>query len=930
KKIYNLSKGILWNFRYPSTVRRREDLAVMVHNSRMSIVDWLDLLDLQQYEANLQEFSIVDDVVEMTDKELKKCGVRGSHRQKMANSLLGVRAKRRQSMNLEGNSVPRAVPTRKNSCPMVYLGGNSPLDMAGSGDSGPGVIRTKSGKVLKQLTFDDSATIYEELRPRCKDNSPHWRIGDGEMDNHNGSNASTPLATGHPNPSEQQEAIALKKALEWELSLDARELRSHAWYHGALPRQRAEEIVQREGDFLVRDCASQPDNYVLSCRSKSAVLHFVLNKLVLQPETVYERVQFQFEEDAFDTVPDLITFYVGSGKPISAASGALIQFPCNRTYPLSFYGHKIVGNQLHTQMLAGLRGLSPLNSPMGNSGTPGIGSGGAAVFRFDPTQQQPPGSPASPHCSPPRARREVPSPPRLPCKKQQRSQSLTPAQAMVVSNINKLQEQQQLQENGNGNGMSRFQTIARCNPTSEQQQHLESKFTTHSLPRPSSLASQTLRQQAAARISSLGRNCSMDSPSADSRPPSPPPKPRKEPMAAVLAYQASGSDSGNGSGDSALGDPSEVMTIQRGVIIKNPRFMSTSISNGTLKSFTEFDAFAAEEQLFTMAIEETRTSSKFDFENFSTLLLPSVENKPLDGDALNTFKMMLLETGPKLLAEHITRIDIGLFLEEPTNEDDYYLSCSGIELLTLPHGKLFREDIIERTQCIKLMVAVTILTCQTDLDRAQLLSKWIQIAVETKTALGNLFGFSAIMLGLCMQQIQKLDQAWHILRQKFTDSAFTFEAKLRPTLISMNEASNPQAPNTTVPHVLLYALLIDRPVMDIINHSNIDDRPALYHTCIAPWESKADDFGMTINFLHLDASRGFLKNLDLFRKNAKVILEEASTRLDELLADAFRTEFHVKFLWGSSGATAKAEDRHSKLEKVLTLMADKFSLMSDK
>lgn len=33
------------------------------------------------------------------------------------------------------------------------------------------------------------------------------------------------------------------------------------------------------------------------------------------------RVQYQFEEEPFDTVPDLITFYVGSGKPISAASG---------------------------------------------------------------------------------------------------------------------------------------------------------------------------------------------------------------------------------------------------------------------------------------------------------------------------------------------------------------------------------------------------------------------------------------------------------------------------------------------------------------------------------------------------------------------------------------------------------------------------------
>lgn len=73
--------------------------------------------------------------------------------------------------------------------------------------------------------------------------------------------------------------MALKKALEWELSLDSRDLRSHAWYHGPLPRQRAEEIVQREGDFLIRDCTSQPDNYVLTCRTKTAVLHFVINKV---------------------------------------------------------------------------------------------------------------------------------------------------------------------------------------------------------------------------------------------------------------------------------------------------------------------------------------------------------------------------------------------------------------------------------------------------------------------------------------------------------------------------------------------------------------------------------------------------------------------------------------------------------------------------
>lgn len=72
---------------------------------------------------------------------------------------------------------------------------------------------------------------------------------------------------------------ALRRLLEWELSLDSQDLRSHAWYHGAIPRHRAEEIVDRDGDFLVRDCASQPGNFVLTCRSKGAALHFVINKV---------------------------------------------------------------------------------------------------------------------------------------------------------------------------------------------------------------------------------------------------------------------------------------------------------------------------------------------------------------------------------------------------------------------------------------------------------------------------------------------------------------------------------------------------------------------------------------------------------------------------------------------------------------------------
>lgn len=97
-----------------------------------------------------------------------------------------------------------------------------------------------------------------------------YSLSQGDSVANGGSSPTTPT----------QEALALKKALEWELSLDSRDMRSHAWYYSAIPRQRAEQMVEKEGDFLVRDCVSQPGNFVLTCRSNGSTLHFVINKVI--------------------------------------------------------------------------------------------------------------------------------------------------------------------------------------------------------------------------------------------------------------------------------------------------------------------------------------------------------------------------------------------------------------------------------------------------------------------------------------------------------------------------------------------------------------------------------------------------------------------------------------------------------------------------
>lgn len=92
---------------------------------------------------------------------------------------------------------------------------------------------------------------------------------------------------------------------------------------------------------------------------------------------------------------------------------------------------------------------------------------------------------------------------------------------------------------------------------------------------------------------------------------------------------------------------------------------------------------------------------------------------------------------------------------------------------------------------------------------------------------------------------------------------------------------------------------------------------------LSTWENSAPDCGLSIVWSHLESARKMAENLPLFRRNAEIVLE--GSRSDELLSDVFRTEFHIKFLWGSRGATVAPEERHLKFTQVLDAMFDKCS-----
>ncbi|EAA05895.5 AGAP009560-PA, partial [Anopheles gambiae str. PEST] len=923
QSVLSAFEGISWSYKFGTASRRKKHAALVITSlPHMELGEWLQRLDLAEYGDKFRSFNGVEELLFLSESDIKKLGIRNNaHRARIVSSLVALREKLVQGRSSLIKCVYRPHKCRLPYCPFF----------AGQKGSIKGIIlpgRQVWGESLSvnftQKPFHDGGEVHVQFRSVC-----HGGWGqsvvctDNKMTNNigvvfGGAKCSLQETT----PDGGNEAVALKKALEWELSLDSRDLRSHAWYHGPIPRQRAEEIVQKEGDFLVRDCVSQPGNYVLTCRTKGPTLHFVINKLLLQPETVYERVQYQFEDDAYDTVPDLITFYVGSGKSISVASGARIQFPCNRTYPLSFYAGKCPQNAAG---MAGIRGPSPLNSPSPVPSSPG--------FRYNPYTQQT-SSYRSPMSSPPRTKRETP--PRLPSKKQ-RSQSLTPLHGAAGGQQRYSSADGVIGGNGGasdgGSKSSKPSRLAetpeKCNSADGVIHNSESGAGARPSEEKCSSADGVVKSQ------TLTRPCSTEPNGLASLKGSQSSLPRSASLrgthggrGGMTSYHPSGSDSGNGSGDSAQSSATgeelapPVARGVGGVVLRNPRFIPTSLSSITLRSHAEIDPVAAEEALLAMQIPTYEQVSRYDLENFNTLLLPFCDCKPLDSGTLNTVRMMLCESGPRVIANHLTRVDIGLILEKDESRKDDPLSCTGLELITLEQGKQYRLDLIERTECMKLLVAVTILTCQSDLERAETLNKWIQIAVETKTALGNLFGFSAIMLGLSMPQIQKLESTWHTLRQKFTDSAFNFEAKLRPTLNSMNDCSNPQAPNTTIPHILPYVLVKDRTINDVFANTP-SPCPTLIASCVTPWETITQDFGFSVLFAHLDAARSFINNISLYKKNAQTIMQDTS-RLDPLMEDAFKTEFQMKFLWGSKGALVPAEERHAKFEHVLTVMAEKF------
>ncbi|XP_061131442.1 breast cancer anti-estrogen resistance protein 3 homolog isoform X2 [Syngnathus typhle] len=648
---------------------------------------------------------------------------------------------------------------------------------------------------------------------------------------------------------------ALKKELEEELKLSTEDPRSHAWYHGPLTREGAEALFDRDGDFLVRDSSSSPGDYVLSCYWRNEPMHFKIIRVVLRPKKGYSRELFQFEEDRFDNVPALIRFYVGDRRPISQASGAIIFHPLTRTLPLRVIAERQRAAEAKSHVERGKR--------LSFSSAPGDALHANPLLRSGSH----PGNLENLGCRP-------------------------------------------LLQSAQSDSNLRPGTPQKAKAEDAGPPPISPVFRTGSEPLLSPKPQQTRTCHPGGGVTLRGSDGQLHSRA--------PPKPLRIsvvfPKTSLLATPLDRDDD-----PSVFYDELVVQVPQsrrKGHVDRlraeekwQSRARITETSFGFLEAENSEEAASRLPRLPDKEHFErpqVEWSSCFQLDRFKSLLLPD-NNRPLEPSVLLELKELFARTDPNTTALHLLSVDcqaariVGVTAEQRRTMG----VASGLELITLPHGRQLRQDLLERHHLIALGVAVDILGCTgTVSQRATVLHRFILLAQALKEHAHDLYAFSAVMKALDMPQVVRLQMTWRLLRRNHTESAVLFEKTLKPFMNSLNDSDECiSGVPVAVPHLI--PVLLQMEDLDFLEDSHR---------------------GCQMLFDLLQAARRHAAQARQHQEHAKALLASGWTPVPELL-EAFRTEFALRLFWGQSGAEADSKERHEKFDKILCVLSDKLELV---
>ncbi|CAH1785295.1 unnamed protein product [Owenia fusiformis] len=705
----------------------------------------------------------------------------------------------------------------------------------------------------------------------------------------------------------------LRKDLGTELSMDSSHMCSFAWFHGSIPRQKAENLLQKQGDFLIRESSSNPGDYVLTCKWQGNKLHFMVNKQVYNINTPYMSVQYQFEDDLFDSVPALINFYVANRKIVSSSSGAIIAQPLNRSVPLSYYDKNYAS--LCSEEAGG---------------------------NYSTLKNSPKSSPHRTPTSTPPMNRKIP----------------TRSGSQPLLSIDEDFQNRHMSRHGSLPMISQQQTSSENSNSNNQSKSLTHHYRSGSEPNlnPGTMGMNIVNKP----VSNLKTtNCGSDSELTKPAPPKPSrvpsikitatrprvqvrnkalydieyeqqdytqyesvktfPKDLTPSKAAPLSktYKQPSEPPGESDYDNNFGakieyedetDDYDVPKSPNKIIITESKMSVKDLERQD--SGMDYDEIDEEDIYDTppspkFTIPSLKSPSKLQLSTFKSTLLPP-NNKPLEGPVLLKTRQMLLSKSPGVLSGHITYQDSHLL--SLWGEDLGVGVRSGLELFTLPQGSQLRVDIIERHNCLKLFVTVTILMASNLEERVQILKQWIDVATHLHSADGNLFAFTSVLEALGLIPITRLRRTWQKFQERHPKSSATFQNHLLPAYVSNNQGvSSTALQNTSVPHILPLAQLLER-ILD----------PKLP---LLPWEQQNENYGIDVLLAHLNGARSITEHCGLYKIKSALVIN--SLENDQSLLDIFDANFHLKFLWGSKGASVNAKDRYAKFDQLLTVLSER-------
>ncbi|XP_024842167.1 breast cancer anti-estrogen resistance protein 3 homolog isoform X2 [Bos taurus] len=652
----------------------------------------------------------------------------------------------------------------------------------------------------------------------------------------------------------------------------------------------SENLMQRDGDFLVRDSLSSPGDFVLTCQWKNLPQHFKIRRTVVRLSEAYSRVQYQFEMESFDSIPGLVRCYVGNRRPISQQSGAIIFQPVNRTVPLRCLEERYGASspdRAHEGSLTEGRPDAAKRLSLTVGGTQAREQGlprGNLLRNKEKSGSQP--------------------------------ACLDHMQDRRALSLKAHQSESYLPIGGKLTPQSPSVGTSPC-PNSPV-------FRTGSEP--------TLSPAVVRRVSSDARPGEALRGSDSQLCPKPPPKPCKAPL---LKAPPSPSIWLNSEANYCELNPALAASYDgasRLPFCAQDSYVEllTAKQNGglgTRNSDTSYlilddddrtrpwkpppapgDTVGEDQDTFVMPLLET--TSSFKPNDFESKLLPP-ENKPLETSMLKRAKELFTNSDPKVIAQHLLSVDckVARILEVSEEMRKNMGVNSGLELITLPYGHQLRLDIIERHNTMAIGIAVDILGCTGSLeDRAATLNKIIQVAVELKDSMGDLYSFSAIMKALEMPQITRLEKTWTALRHQYTQTAILYEKQLKPfskVLHEGRESTCVPPNNVSVPLLMPLVTLMER---EAVTFEGTD-----------MWEKNDESCEIMLN--HLATARLMAEAADSYRMNAEKIL--AGFQPDEEMSEVFKTEFQMRLLWGSKGAQVNQTERYEKFNQILTALSRK-------